>query len=321
MTTKTPEIPLDSEPIPRTSPCTLCPRRCGAERARGRHGLCGADDRILVARAALHFWEEPVLSGRAGSGAVFFVNCPLRCVFCQNAQIAEGGAGRAVSTDQLADVFLSLQQQGALNINCVTPTHYSLQVRDAVHTARARGLALPVVWNTSGYERAATVRALQDTVDVYLADFKYADAALAKRYSHAPDYPEVALAALEQMLLCTGQPRFDERDGLPRMTGGVIVRHLVLPGALEQSKRALRMLFERFGNAVLYSIMNQYTPVLPPAQCARFPELAFRVPDEDYDRLLDFADALGMDDYFWQQGPAAEESFIPAWDGTGLPDA
>ena len=301
----------------RTSPCNLCPRLCGARRDEGQRGVCGAGADVVVARAALHFWEEPPLSGEAGSGAVFFAHCPLRCVYCQNAAIAAGKAGTAIGAERLADICLELQGQGALNVNFVTPTHYSTAIMRAVAQARERGLAIPVVWNTSGYERACAVRALADTVDVWLADFKYADPQLAKRYSNAPDYPEVALDAIAQMA-SLGALTFDEVGGQPRMTKGVIVRHLVLPGALEQSKRALEMLYSRFGDSVLYSIMNQYTPVMPASALDRFPELGSRVPDAEYDELLDFADALGMQDYFWQEGPAAEESFIPAWDNTGV---
>ena len=302
----------------RISPCNLCPRLCGALRDRGQRGACGATDAVFVARAALHFWEEPPLSGTAGSGAVFFSHCPLRCVYCQNALIAEGKAGREVDVGRLARICLELQGRGALNVNFVTPTHHSLFVRDAVSLARNWGLSVPVVWNTSGYERAETLDALSGTVDVFLADFKYADSALAKRYSNAPDYPQVALAAIGSMVELAGLPQFDEPGGEARMVKGVLVRHLVLPGALDQSKLALEMLFQRFGNRVLYSIMNQYTPVMPASRCARFPELARRVDDGDYDELLDFADGLGIEDYFWQEGPAAQESFIPVWDGTGV---
>lgn len=280
--------------------------------------MCGAAGELAVARAALHFWEEPPLSGRAGSGAVFFAHCPLHCVYCQNAELAAGRAGSAIGVRRLADICLELQGQGALNVNFVTPTHYSLDIMRAVADARSRGLSIPIVWNTSGYERAEAVHALAGTVDVWLADFKYADAALAKRYSNAVDYPEVALAAIEAMAEQAGRPSFDEVDGQMRMTGGVVVRHLVLPGALEQSKRALALLYGRFGDSVLYSVMNQYTPVMGEAVLARFPELANRVSEAEYDELLDYADSLGMQDYFWQEGPAAEESFIPAWDGTGV---
>ncbi|MDB1807137.1 radical SAM protein [Eggerthella lenta] len=310
------------------STCDLCPRLCGADRAAGKRGACGADGRLMVARAALHFWEEPPISGSRGSGTVFFAHCPLRCVYCQNAVIAAGEAGAEVSVERLGEMCLELQEQGALNVNFVTPTHYAPEARAAVAWARERGLALPVVWNTSGYETVAAVRANEGTVDAYLTDFKYADAELARRYSHAPDYPEVALAALEAMVEEAGRPTFDEVDGEPRLTGGVVVRHLMLPGALEDSKRVVRLVHERFGDAVLLSLMNQYTPVLADAAKAgdaraaatldRCPELAERVSDDEYELLLDYADELGVEDYFWQQGGAAEDSFIPAFDLSGV---
>lgn len=310
------------------STCDLCPRLCGADRAAGKRGACGADGRLVVARAALHFWEEPPISGSRGSGTVFFAHCPLRCVYCQNAVIAAGEAGAEVSVERLGEMCLELQEQGALNVNFVTPTHYAPEARAAVAWARERGLALPVVWNTSGYETVAAVRANAGTVDAYLTDFKYADAELARRYSHAPDYPEAALAALEAMVEEAGRPTFDEVDGEPRLTGGVVVRHLMLPGALEDSKRVVRLVHERFGDAVLLSLMNQYTPVLADAAKAgdaraaatldRCPELAERVSDDEYELLLDYADELGVEDYFWQQGGAAEDSFIPAFDLSGV---
>lgn len=281
-----------------------------------------------MARAALHFWEEPPISGKRGSGAVFFAHCPLRCVYCQNAPIAVGEAGAEVGVERLSEMLLELAAQGALNVNLVTPTHYAVEVRAAVAAARAGGLALPVVWNTSGYETVEAVRANAGTVDVYLSDFKYADNALAVCYSHASDYPEVALRALEAMVDEVGSPSFDEVDGMSRLVRGVVVRHLMLPGALEDSKRVVRLVHERFGDEVLLSLMNQYTPVLADAAAAgdgraaaalrRSPELALRVPDEDYERLLDYADALGVEDYFWQEGGAAEESFIPPFDLTGV---
>lgn len=308
--------------------CNLCPRRCGVNRAAGERGACGADGRLLVSRAALHFWEEPPISGEDGSGTIFFAGCPLGCVYCQNYELAHGEHGRAITVERLAAIMGELQAKGALNINCVTPTHYAPQIRAAVPLARKAGMALPVVWNTSGYETVEAVRENAGTVDVYLTDFKYADGALARRYSRAADYPEVALAALEAMAEEAGEPRFDEYRGQERMTGGVIVRHLMLPGALENSMAVVRLLHERFGAAVRLSLMNQYTPVL--AQKARegsrraqtalaaCPELANHVPDEDYECLLDYADEIGVEDYFWQEGGAAEESFIPTWDYEGV---
>lgn len=314
--------------IDQLTSCDVCPRGCGVNRAAGERGVCGAGDTLVVARAALHFWEEPPISGERGSGTIFFAHCPLRCVYCQNAVIAAGEAGRVVTVERLAEMCLELEAQGALNVNFVTPTHYACEARVAVAQARERGLTVPVVWNTSGYETVEAVRANASTVDVYLTDFKYADACLAARYSQAPDYPEVALAALDEMVAQTGEPVFDEVDDLPRLVRGTVVRHLMLPGALEDSKRIVRLVHERYGRQVLLSLMNQYTPVLADAAAAgnkraqralaENPELAYRVPDEDYERLLDFADELGVEDYFWQEGGAAEESFIPPFDLTGV---
>lgn len=309
----------------RTSPCNVCPRQCGALRDEGHRGTCGATSSMFIARAALHFWEEPPLSGTSGSGTVFFSGCPLHCVYCQNSAITPGEVGRETTVERLAQICLELEGQGALNVNFVTPTQHSLQVCDAVALARRLGMTLPVVWNTSGYERVETIGALKGTVDVYLADFKYADGDLAWRYSHARDYPEVALDAIQAMVEQVGEPGYD--DFIPpssvadasatpqrRMTRGVVVRHLVLPDALEASKKALALLYGRFGDSVSYSIMNQYTPILSASLLSRFPELGKRVDDAAYEELLDFADELGIEDYFWQDGPAAEESFIPAWD-------
>lgn len=290
--------------------------------------MCGADRRLVVARAALHFWEEPPISGERGSGTIFFAHCPLQCIYCQNAVIATGEAGVEVSVERLAEMCLELEAQGALNVNFVTPTHYAPEARAAVMRAREQGLALPIVWNTSGYETVEAVRENAGVVDVYLTDFKYADPILAARYSHAPDYPEVARAALDAMVEQVGAPEFDEVDGALRLKRGVVVRHLMLPGALEDSMRIVRLVHERFGDSVVLSLMNQYTPVLVDAASAgderalaalrRFPELAHQVSDEDYERLLDFADELGVEEYFWQEGGAAEESFIPPFDLTGV---
>lgn len=308
--------------------CNLCPRACGVNRAAGKRGLCGADNRLMVARAALHFWEEPPISGEDGSGTVFFAGCPLRCVYCQNADIALGEHAREITEGRLSAIMGELERAGALNINCVTPTHYAPQIRAAIDAAREAGMGLPVLWNTSGYETVEAVRANRGFVDAYLTDFKYVDPALARRYSHAADYPEVALAALEAMVEEAGEPRYDEYHGQVRLVGGVVVRHLMLPGALENSKAVVRLLHERFGSSVRLSLMNQYTPVLSRVAAegseraatalAAAPELARTVPDAEYEKLLDYADALGVQDYFWQEGGAAEESFIPAFDFTGV---
>ena len=319
------EMPQSSIDI---SSCDLCPRACGVDRSAGARGVCGADGRLRIARAALHFWEEPPISGTHGSGTVFFSWCPLRCTYCQNAVIADGEVGAEISVERLAEIYLELQAKGALNINLVTPTHYAPHARAALDLARAQGMDLPIVWNTSGYETVRSIRENQGYADVYLADFKYASRKLAARYSKAPDYPQIALDAIAAMVDEVGSPCFDEYEGDERMTRGVVVRHLMLPGALEDSMRVVRTVWERFGNSVLLSIMNQYTPVLADRandgdafarrELKRCPELSRRVPDGDYERLLDFADSLGIDDYFWQEGGAAEESFIPAFDLEGV---
>ena len=233
-----------------------------------------------------------------------------------------------ISEERLAEIFLELQGKGANNINLVTPTHYAPHARAALDLARGRGMDLPVVWNTSGYETVRAVRENRGYADVYLADFKYASSELAVRYSKAPDYPQVALDALSAMVDELGDPCFDEYEGDERITRGVVVRHLMLPGALEDSKRVVQTVWEHFGSSVLLSLMNQYTPVLADSAKAgdawacreleSCPEIARRVPDEDYERLLDFADSLGIEDYFWQEGGAAEESFIPAFDLEGV---
>ena len=281
-------------------------------------GVCGASARVRIARAALHFWEEPCISGESGSGTVFFSYCPLRCVYCQNRDIAIGDAGTEVSVRRLARIYLELAAQGARNVNLVTPTHYAPAVVESVALARTAGLELPVVYNTSGYETVEAIGLLAGTVDVYLTDFKYADAQTARRYSNAPDYPEVALAALDAMVAQVGHPVFEEApdgDEPPRIMRGVVVRHLLLPGHLEESKRVVRLLHERYGDTVLLSLMNQYTPL---RHFERYPELNETVPAGDYEALLDYADELGIEDYYWQEGGADSESFIPPFDQTGV---
>ena len=302
------------------SACDWCPRRCGANRAAGEKGFCGADDTMRVARAALHFWEEPPLSGKTGSGAVFFSGCPLRCCFCQNAVIAADQVGKEISPGRLEEIFFELRDQGALNINLVTPTHYAPLIAYVAAHARARGFDLPFVWNTSGYETVEALHAIAPVADVFLADFKYAHSELARTFSYAVDYPEVALDALDAMVEITGEPQFDEYHGQFRMTRGVVVRHLLLPGHVPESCAAVELLYKRYGEKVLLSLMNQYTPVLDVSSAAaqKYPELLRAPSSKEYEQLLDFADSLGIEDYFWQEGGAIDESFIPAFDFTGV---
>lgn len=297
-------------------PCGLCPRRCGARRLSGARGACGMSAELTVARSALHLWEEPPISGEAGSGAIFFSGCPLRCVFCQNHEISSGGFGLPVSAARLAEMMLELQGQGALNVNLVTPSHFTPHVVEAVRMARAAGLAVPVVCNTSGYETVETVRALAEVVDVWLTDFKYSSPALAGRLSGAPDYPEVAAAALAEMLAAVraaGGPAAGE-DG--RMLRGVIVRHLVLPGEVEDSCAVLDRVWALAGNDADLSVMNQYTPN---ERCRRAGgPLSRGVSEEEYELVLCHADDLGFERIWWQEGGTVSESFVPAFDATGV---
>lgn len=292
----------------------LCPRACNVDRTR-RVGVCGACEVLKIGRAALHWWEEPCLVGDRGSGAIFFAHCALGCVYCQNKRLAEG-EGIEVDPQRLAEIMLELQnEQHAANINLVTASHYAPTVAAVLSVLRGSGqLHIPVVWNTSGYERAETLVLLDGLVDVYLVDFKYANAQTAERLSRAKDYPAVALGAIERMILQVGEPQFDEAGYLRK---GVIVRHLVLPGYVDDSLAALKVLHERFGPRVLMSIMNQFTIVDDAFDHATY-GLDRAVSDEDYERVLDFADELGIEDYFWQEGGAASESFVPAFDGTGV---
>ena len=295
--------------------CELCPRRCGADRAHGVRGVCGATSTLKLARAALHFWEEPPISGEAGSGTIFFSACPLKCVYCQNHEISTGGFGIEVPSERLVDIMLELQDQGALNINLVTATHWAHLLPAAIAEARALGLTVPIVYNTSGYELVEAVRELGDLVDVWLTDFKYADAGLGRSLSHVADYPDVAAAALAQMAVeidRRGGTAFDA-EGL--MKRGIIVRHLVLPGHADDSCAVLDRIWATVGD-VPVSVMNQYTPNA--RMRAAGGELARAVTDAEYERVLDHADDLGFTTMYWQEGGAVDESFTPAFDTTGV---
>lgn len=295
--------------------CELCPRRCRADRAAGERGVCGATDTLRLARAALHFWEEPPISGEAGSGTVFFSGCPLKCVYCQNHEISTGNFGIDVSPERLAQIMLELQDQGALNINLVTATHYAHLLPEAIAAARAQGLAIPIVYNTSGYERVEAVRELDDLVDIWLTDFKYADAGLGRALSHVPDYPSVAQSALIEMARQLERHGGGAARADGTWTRGIIVRHLVLPGHAEDSCRVLDLIWDAVGDVPI-SVMSQYTPNA--AMRAAGGELARAVTREEYERVLDHADDLGFTQMFWQEGGAVDESFTPPFDTTGV---
>lgn len=295
--------------------CDLCPRKCLVDRKKGEKGICGQTENLKVARAALHFWEEPCISGDAGSGAVFFSGCPLHCVFCQNENIANGTVGKEISLERLVDIFLELQEKGANNINLVTPGHFVPQLVKALNQARKEGLTLPVVYNTSSYETVDTIKRLEGYVDIYLPDFKYMSPVLSKKYSHAPDYAEVAKAAIAEMVRQTGKAVFVNGDEDNLILRGTIVRHLTLPGCMEDSMQILKYLHETYGDTIYISIMNQFTPL---SNLEKYPELNRRITDEEYETLVDFAIDIGIENGFIQEGDTAEESFIPAFDCEGV---
>lgn len=285
--------------------CRLCPRNCGADRADGQKGFCGVTAELKIARAALHMWEEPCISGEEGSGAVFFFGCSLGCVFCQNRSISRGQSGQTVSTERLAEIYLHLQEQNANNINLVTAGHFVPQVAESLKIARKNGLYIPIIYNSSGYEKAETLKLLEGLIDVYLPDFKYMDPALAEKYSYAADYPAVAEDALKEMFRQVGTPVFDERGMIQK---GMIVRHLLLPGHVKDSRHVVEYLLETYQDMIYISLMNQYTPM--PAM-KKDPQLSRKVTAREYERLIDHAISLGLTNGFIQEGETAKESFIP----------
>ena len=293
--------------------CTLCPRHCGVNRSAGERGFCGAGQEILAARAALHFWEEPCLSGTRGSGAIFFSTCTLRCGFCQNAEISREGVGFPLSRERLVEIFWELQQQGAHNLNLVSPTPFLPLIVPALEQARAQGLSLPVVMNCGGYEAVETIRALEGVVDIYLPDFKYASAELARRYSKAPNYPEIAAAAIDEMVRQTGEAVFDDEGMLKR---GTIIRHLMLPGQIADTKAVIRLVARRYApQGAYFSLMNQFTPVREVPGC---PELSQPLDPLDYRDAVSYAAFCGIENGFIQEEGTVQESFIPGFHGEGL---
>lgn len=291
--------------------CVLCPRNCHVNRLEGKIGYCRTGAEITAARAALHHWEEPCISGRDGSGTVFFSGCSLGCVYCQNYDISRNLAGKIITTDRLAEIFLELQEQKAHNINLVTPSHYVPSIVKAVGQARMEGLRIPVVYNSSGYENVETVKMLEGIVDIYLPDFKYYGQEMAYRYSKCSNYFETASKALEEMVRQTGEAVFEDEI----MKKGVIVRHLLLPGGLADSKKVIKYLYETYKDTIYISIMNQYTPL---EQVKEYPEINRKVTEKEYEALIDYALELGVENGFIQEGETASESFIPAFDYQGI---
>lgn len=295
----------------RLKKCNLCPRNCGIDRTKSV-GFCGATDKIKVARAALHFWEEPCISGTQGSGTVFFSGCNLACRYCQNYDISIGGFGKEITVERLGEIFLELQEKGAHNINLVTPTPYIPQIKAAMDLVRSR-MNIPFVANMGGYEKSETIKELKGYIDIFLTDVKYKSSEISKNYSKAPDYFEFALEALEEMISLCGSPQFD-KDGI--MKSGVIVRHLVLPGCRKDSIEILKSLAERFGtDKFIVSLMSQYTPN---GHLKDYPEINRRTTAFEYNSVIDAALELGFDNAYMQEKSSAKAEYTPPFDLTGI---
>ena len=292
--------------------CLLCPRKCGINRRTGQTGVCGVSSEIKVARAALHYWEEPCISGKRGSGAVFFSGCSLHCVFCQNREISDGKEGKVISKERLSDIFIELADKGANNINLVTPGQYIPDIVWAVNDAKSRGMKLPIIYNTSGYENVTELKLLEGIVDVYLPDFKYMDSALSAMYSRAKDYPSVAKQALSEMVRQQPEVVIDDATGL--IQKGVIVRQLLLPGHVNDAKAVLKYLYDTYHDHVYISMMSQFTPIA----LKDYPEINRTVTKREYERLVNYALEIGITNAFIQEGDVAKDSFIPAFDCEGV---
>ena len=291
--------------------CNDCPRRCNVDRNIHK-GYCRSGNTVKVARAALHMWEEPCISGKNGSGAIFFSGCNMQCVFCQNKDIASGEIGKEITIERLAQIMIELQDKNANNINLVTPSHYVNQIVEAIKLAKRDGLSIPIVYNTSAYETAENLKKLEGLVDVYLPDCKYYDDELAVSYSKAPEYHSISLKVIAEMLRQTGKVVFDEDNIIKK---GVIVRHMVMPGHTKDSKSVIKAIFEEFGADVYVSIMSQYTPL---KQVENYPELNRRITTREYDKVLSYALDIGLVNGFFQDMDVAEESFIPLFDLEGV---
>ena len=292
--------------------CKLCPRECGADRKNGKSGFCGTNDKITIARTSLHHWEEPCLSGDKGSGTVFFSGCNMGCVYCQNNEISHKNKGIEVTKERLCEIFFELKDKGAHNINLVTAGHFLPLVLDAVKSAKDAHLGVPFVYNSSGYEKKDAIKAADGLIDIYLPDFKYIDSTRAALYSNASDYPGVATKAIDEMVRQKPECKFND-DGI--LESGVIVRHLLLPEGLSDSKKVLKYLYEKYGDSIYISIMSQYTPF---GDLSDFPELKRKVTKKEYEKLIDYAIKIGIKNAFIQEGESANESFIPDFSGQGV---
>ncbi len=283
--------------------CMLCPRKCGINRYK-ENGVCGANNKIKLAYYSLHMWEEPPISGKNGSGTIFFSNCNMKCIYCQNKKISIDGYGKYISMKKLEEIMLELQEKGAHNINLVTPTHYVPQIENVLHKIKDKSLKIPVVYNTSSYECVGTLMMMRNLVDIYLADLRYYDDDLAVKYSKCKDYFENATMAIDEMYRQVGEIKING-DGM--LEKGVVVRVLILPGHVDDSKKIIEYLYKTYGNDIFISIMNQYTPVW---KC-EYNNLNRKVTDDEYNEVVNYAIDLGVVNAFVQEGEAADESFIP----------
>lgn len=291
--------------------CTLCKRRCKVNRFKSL-GACKAGYKVKVARAELHFWEEPPITFKGGSGTVFFSHCNLKCVFCQNHEISQEFKGLEISIERLAEIFLELQKKGAENINLVTPTHYVIQIIEALKIAKKKGLNIPILYNTNGYDTLETIKLLEGFIDVYLPDFKYFKDEYALKYSKIKDYKENLIPILEEMFRQVGPVKISE-DG--KILRGMIIRHLMLPGLLFDSKKVIDTIFSMFHDDVYISIMNQYTPM---NKASLYKEINKPLNPKHYDSLIDYAASLGVKNAFIQESGANSKSYVPSFKFEGV---
>jgi len=292
--------------------CNLCPRNCKINRNNNEIGFCGATKNVRIAKASLHYCEEPCISGDNGSGTIFFSHCNLKCVFCQNYQISTCNVGIEITIDRLSDIFIELQDKNALNINLVTPTHYVPQIIEAIKKAKKKGLVIPIIYNTSSYENVETIKLLKNYIDIYLPDFKYYDNYYALKYSRAKNYFEVASKAIDEMVNQVSNCVFDN-NGI--MKKGIIIRHLVLPGLKEDSKKLIKYIYDKYKDKVYISIMNQYTPL---DNVEEYKELNCKLSEDDYNEVINYAIDLGVANGFIQQEGSNNEAFIPDFNFEGI---
>lgn len=292
--------------------CNLCPRNCNVNRLDNKLGFCLSGKNAKISRVSLHNWEEPCISGTKGSGTIFFSNCNLRCVFCQNHTISQEGFGKEVSIERLSEIFLEQQERGAHNINLVTPTHYVYQIIEAIKIAKKNGLSIPILYNSNGYENAQTIKMLKGYIDVYLPDLKYFSNKFAVKYSKAPNYFMVASKAISEMVSQVGAPVFDENNLIQK---GVIIRHLMLPGLLFDSKKVIDYIYNTFGDSVYISIMNQYTPMY---NAEKYPEINKPLNPKHYDALIDYSLSIGVKNGFVQETGTNSKDFVPEFDLRGV---